>query len=140
MNNEISIINKTRSKVDLKFIEKVVDKFFRISKIRKDVSIVLVGDKRIRDINREYRKKDKVTDVLSFEESEAGDFFGEIIIDYAQIKRQAKKYSRNTKEELGYMLIHGLLHLSGFEDHTEKGRKRMEELGDAIFNEIIKKI
>jgi len=125
----IEINNKTRSNISEKTVRKVVEKFLEKNrKTGKEVSIVFVGDKAIRRINKEFRGKDKVTDVLSFEGEE--NFLGEILIDYAQIRRQAKKFGNSAKDELVFILVHGLLHLIGHEDETEKGRKKMERLGE----------
>jgi probable rRNA maturation factor len=131
----IDVVNKTRTKIDLKLVRRVVLRYLELNKEKRAVSVVFVGDKRIRDLNKKYRHKDKITDILSFE----GDnyFFGEIIIDYAQIKRQARIFSKNTKAELIFILIHGLLHLQGYDDMTEKGRLEMERLGEDFVKKII---
>ncbi len=125
----VEIINKTNARINLKFLKEVVEKFFSYYKIKnKEVSIAFVGDKTIRRLNKIYRKKDKITDILSFVGED--DFLGEIIIDYAQIKRQAKKFNNTIKQELVFILVHGLLHLIGYNDDTEKGRVEMEQLGE----------
>ena|SRR3989339_16390 len=131
----IEINNRTRHKLDIKLIKTVTARFLKqYSSANREVSIALVGDRVMRRLNREYRGRDKVTDVLSF--SGEGDYFGEIIIDYAQIKRQAKKFSPSPRAEFIFILVHGLLHLAGYDDKSEKGKKEMERLG----HEFIKKI
>ena len=109
-------------------------KYYKLE--NKEISIAFVGDKTIRELNKKYRKINKVTDVLSF--SGEDDFLGEIVIDYAQIKRQARKYSENINEELKFILIHGLLHLIGYEDKEENERKKMEEIGVGFINKMSK--
>jgi probable rRNA maturation factor len=64
------------------------------------------------------------------------DFLGEIVINYSQIKKQAKKYSNTIAQELIFILVHGLLHLIGYQDHTEKGIKEMEKLTYSFINNI----
>ena len=129
----VEINNKTKSRIDLLLIKRVTEKFLRTyKKIGFNVSIALVGDKKIRELNKNYRKINEVTDVLSFPGEEK--FLGEIIIDYSQIKRQAKKFGNKPKDELIFILVHGLLHLLGYNDKSEAGRKKMEKLG----NEFIK--
>ncbi|MBU4347150.1 rRNA maturation RNase YbeY, partial [Patescibacteria group bacterium] len=59
-----------------------------------------------------------------------GIFLGEVIIDYAQIKRQAREFGSGVNDELVFILVHGLLHLLGYDDKTEKGAKEMERLGE----------
>lgn len=131
----IEINNQTRQKIDLKLIKTITAGFLKQYKSEnRELSIALVGDRVIRRLNREYRGLDKVTDVLSFSGEE--NYFGEIIIDYAQIKRQAKKFSPSPQAEFIFILVHGLLHLAGYDDKDEKGKKEMERLG----REFIKKI
>ena len=124
----IEINNKTRAKIDIKLIKKITEKFFVYYKIEnKNISIAFVGDMLMSRLNDKYRGKNKPTDILSF--NGEGSDFGEIIINYAQIKRQTKKYSKSVKEELIFILVHGLLHLLGYEDESEEGKKSMEALG-----------
>ncbi len=125
----VEINNRTKNKIDLSLIKKVVEKFLRAyKKTDYSVSLAFVGDKRIRELNKNYRGIDQVTDVLSFPGEEK--FLGEIIIDYSQIKRQAGKFGNKPKDELIFILIHGLLHLLGYDDRTEAERKKMEKLGE----------
>ncbi|MFC1678104.1 rRNA maturation RNase YbeY [Patescibacteria group bacterium] len=127
--NSIEVNNITRSRIDLSLIKKVTQAFLKNYKIKnKEVSIALVGDKRIKDLNKAYRSKDQVTDVLAFPGED--EFLGEIIINYAQIKRQAKKFSKCTREELIFILVHGLLHLLGYTDKTENDREKMLKLAE----------
>ena len=131
----VDISNKTRSRIDLALTKRIADRFLREHKVgKKEISIVFVGDVVMRRLNKEYRKKDKTTDVLSFIGED--DFLGEIIISYQQIKRQSKLYKNSVRQELIFILTHGLLHLLGHEDETEKGRKKMEKLGEEFINRI----
>jgi len=126
----IEINVSTKEKVDKKKIVKAVEGVFEYLKEKKrDVSIAFVGEKRIKAINKSYRKKDYITDILAFNDEDGG----ELIVCLKQIKRQAKLYKNSEQEELQYILIHGTLHLLGFSDKTEKGRLKMEKLGDKIF-------
>ena len=125
----IEINNKTKAKIDTKLIKKIVEFFFVYYKIEnKNISVAFVGDTVITRLNSKYRGKNKATDILSFVGDE--DDFGEIIIDYAQVKRQAKKYSKSVKEELIFILVHGLLHLIGYEDKIDKEREKMIKMGE----------
>ncbi len=132
----VEVNNKTRSRIDLTLVKRVVQKILKYYNIRKgEVSIAFVGDQIIRGLNKRYRGVDKVTDVLAFSGQESS-FLGEVIINYAQVKRQAKHYSKSIKQELVFVLIHGLLHLLGYQDKTEKGRREMEELGKRFIGKL----
>ena len=81
----------------------------------KELNIALASDEEVRRLNRRYRRRDTSTDVLSFD-------YGEIIISYATAKKQAKSYGHSLEKELGKLVVHGVLHILGF-DHETKGDK-----------------
>lgn len=127
------------------FWQKVFKKASKVLKIRKSlkVSIALVGEKEIKNLNRIYRGKNSVTDVLSFAETKddfksisavAKNYIGEIIICYPRALKQAKENKQSLKQELSLLLVHGLLHLLGYHHQTKKERK----VRQAIENKIIK--
>jgi len=133
----VEIFNKTKNKINLKLVKTAAEKFLKAHKKEKhNLSIVFVGDKKIKELNKKYRKKNKITDILAFDGD--GDFFGEIIINYAQIRRQAKLYNNSVQKELIFILIHGLLHLLGYGDETEKERKEMIRKGEGFIKKFIK--
>jgi probable rRNA maturation factor len=131
----VNIVNKTRTKMDIALVRKISEKFLKkYKKDKLELSVVFVGDKRIKTINRTYRRYDKITDILSFEGEDES--FGELIIDYAQIKRQARNFNNTIKNELIFILVHGLFHLLGYEDKTEKEEKSMIRLGENFIREL----
>ena len=81
------------------------------------VSISFVNDKKIRELNKEYRDKDEVTDVLSFnidkEDAEGEYYLGDIVVNVEQAKRQAGDYGNSVEEEISELVAHGILHLMG---------------------------
>lgn len=105
-------------------------------KIQGTVEVVVVGDKAIQDLNRRYRGKNKVTDVLSFawEEDELAPsaMLGQVYISYPQIKRQAKSFECTPEEEFIRMLVHGLLHIVGYDHMTQKEADSMFPLQEKI--------
>ena len=131
----IDVANKTRTKININLVRKVSEQFLkRYKKYKLDLSVVFVGDRRIQVINKTYRGYDKVTDILSFEGEE--EFFGELIIDYAQVRRQAKYFNNSVKEELIFILVHGLFHLLGYEDKTEREEEKMIRLGEIFIKKL----
>lgn len=120
----------------------------KIKKTKAVVSLHCVGDQQIRSLNRRYRKKDKVTDVLSFP-MRTGKFFltdkkteedwGDIFICIPQIKRQAKEYGVSYKEELYRMTVHGVLHLLGYDHEAKKDATIMFPLQDMLVAACMKK-
>ncbi|MEK7508622.1 MAG: rRNA maturation RNase YbeY [Patescibacteria group bacterium] len=129
----IEIVSLVKDKKFDAWLKKVGEKVVKDLKIVKVVSVVLVGDKKIRELNRQYRKKNKVTDVLSFGDWQNPAFLGEIVISLPQIKRQAKEYGGEIKQELARILIHGLLHLTGLNHEESKSEeRRMFKKQDAL--------
>jgi probable rRNA maturation factor len=86
-----------------------------------DVSLAIVSDRRMRALNRQFRGKDAVTDVLSFPSGERG-FLGDIVIAAGVSKRQARDAGHTVQTELKVLALHGLLHLLGY-DHEEDAGK-----------------
>jgi probable rRNA maturation factor len=90
------------------------------------VNIILCDDSMQRKLNCYYRKLDCVTDVLSFAWDEPN-FLGEIYIAECQVKKQAPLYGNSYYKELKRVLVHGLLHLCGYDHHSKAQRKIMRE-------------
>ncbi|MBM7701483.1 rRNA maturation RNase YbeY [Metabacillus iocasae] len=102
-----------------------------------EVSVTFVDNERIQEINKEYRKKDKATDVISFALEEMGEgelaiigqemprVLGDIIISIPKTHEQAKEYGHSFLRELGFLTIHGFLHLLGYDHETEEQEKEM---------------
>ncbi len=130
MNFEIN--NLTKNRVDKVFLQKIAKGVFKSIKLReiKEISVAIIGDAKIKNLNKKYRRRDKVTDVLAFD-------YGEIFICLPQAKRQAKKLGHSLKNELATLLIHGILHLAGYEDETSKDRERMTKMQENIWRKII---
>ena len=128
---KIEINNRANYKIDLHLVNRVAAEFARAYKVpAKELSIAFVRDAEIKKINQTYRGLNRPTDVLSF--AGEGDDFGEVIIDYQQIKRQADEFGHGVRRELVFILVHGLWHLMGYNDQTEKGRREMIKLGEGF--------
>jgi probable rRNA maturation factor len=94
-------------------------------KLRGDVSVLLTGDRQIRRWNREFRGKNKATDVLSFPaipmEGVASAMAGDLAISVETADKQAKEQGHALAEELKVLVLHGLLHLAGYDHETDDG-------------------
>ena len=135
------IKNFTKQKLNQKYLNKIVEKTLESVKFKKpvEISLVVTGEKRIRSLNKKYRGVDKVTDVLSFGNDAINKtaknktvkfvdspngvlHLGEIFICYSQAVKQAKQKKHSVKKEMAVLLIHGILHLLGY-DHKEDYEK-----------------
>lgn len=109
-----------------------------------EVSITFVTNEAIQEINREYRDKDQPTDVISFALEEIGEgetviiaegmprVLGDIIISTERTDEQAAEYGHSFERELGFLAVHGFLHLLGYDHMTEEDEKVMFGKQDEI--------
>ena len=138
------IINTTEHEdIDFNELDKVIKFACKHLKVNNPMlNIVIVDKKRIQEINREYRNKDAVTDVISFAFEEVDDveydnirFLGEIYTCYDRCVEQASEYGHSVKREFCYLAVHGLLHLLGYDHMTEEDKKVMRAEEESILNE-----
>jgi probable rRNA maturation factor len=112
-----------------------------------EISVTFVSNERIWEINREYRDKDAPTDVISFAMEELGEgeiemigadmprVLGDIIISVERTHEQAEEYGHSFMRELGFLAVHGFLHLLGYDHMTEDDEKEMFTLQKEILDE-----
>ncbi|HDX9577572.1 rRNA maturation RNase YbeY [Bacillus cytotoxicus] len=120
-------------------IQQLVEKAAEIESVEDgaELSITFVDNERIQEINREYRDKDQPTDVISFAMEDMGEgemeivgvemprMLGDIIISVPRTKEQAEEYGHSFDRELGFLAVHGFLHLLGYDHMTEEEEKVM---------------
>ena len=125
----IEAVNRQRkTKIDTKAWESFADKAAdAIGKAGSTATVAFVSDKAIRDLNRQFRGIDKATDVLSFPADEI-DNLGDIAISVDTAARQAKENGLTFDEEVAQLILHGLLHLSGYDHETDNGEMNRLEL------------
>jgi probable rRNA maturation factor len=94
-----------------------------------EVDVLLADDRTLRRLNREFRGKDKPTDVLSFPAAEefAAGHAGDLAISLETAARQAREHGHSLRDEVRVLLLHGLLHLSGMDHETDKGEMAARE-------------
>jgi len=112
-----------------------------------EISVSFVDNDQIREMNRQYRGKDSVTDVLSFPMGDNGVYdinretgakiLGDIVISVPRAMEQARTYGHTLEREIGYLTAHSMLHLLGY-DHEDGGlaRVRMREKEERVMREL----
>ncbi|MBO1579170.1 rRNA maturation RNase YbeY [Bacillus sp. XF8] len=102
-----------------------------------ELSVTFVDNERIQEINRDYRDKDQPTDVISFAMEDMGEgemeivgveiprMLGDLIISIPRAKEQAEEYGHSFDRELGFLALHGFLHLLGYDHMTDEDEKEM---------------
>lgn len=110
-----------------------LDKLDRLDAEVSDVSIAIVDDESMRNLNRKFRKKNKTTDVLTFPADDSyadpnakGRPLGDIVISIDQARRQAADEKHSLATEIRYLILHGVLHALGYDHETDRGE--MNEL------------
>lgn len=88
---------------------------------------LITSDDELRRLNREFRKKDSATDVLAFPAADANGFLGEIAISFEHAREQASDYRLPIHQEIGILMLHGVLHLLGMDHETDHGRMARAE-------------
>jgi probable rRNA maturation factor len=88
---------------------------------------LITSDKELRRLNREFRKHDYATDVLSFPAADSGAFLGDIAISFAKAKQQATEHGHSVQQEVEILMLHGLLHLLGMDHETDRGQMARAE-------------
>ncbi|OHD19764.1 MAG: rRNA maturation RNase YbeY [Spirochaetes bacterium GWD1_27_9] len=120
-----------------KDVEKWIKKVLKELNLKnKSCSLFFCKDETIRELNKNYRNKDYVTDVLSFSQLEgdvieSSNFLGDIVLCVDQAIRQAKQYENDVLQEISFLILHSILHLLGHDHETDNGE--MEELEKKIF-------
>jgi len=137
-------INNNYGYENYEYLKEVVQKTLEHEKACNAIlSIIFVGTEEIQEINRVYRGKDAVTDVISFAFEDNGvstpenlRVLGDIYICITRMQEQAVEYGHSEKRELSFLTVHGLLHLLGYDHMEQEEEKVMFALQEEILNEL----
>jgi probable rRNA maturation factor len=109
-----------------------------------ELSVLFVGSTAMRSLNRRYLRRDRDTDVMAFPLGSGGRGIrgacplGDVVVSLDRAARQARRIGTGLNAELLLCLVHGILHLRGFDDCTAAGRRAMEQRQEAIVHEALK--
>lgn len=144
-------IDRRKTKIILNSMLECLSDGLKNNVLHTELSILFVNDKLIMEMNRNYRGKNKITDVLSFPQMSFNNsenetvmmalkqppLLGDIVINTYQAARQAERYGVNLQSEIIRLLTHGFLHLLGYDHEKDKEEaKRMKALENKIFKKI----
>jgi probable rRNA maturation factor len=117
---EVVLLNRQRRRrVDASRVRRVLRGAARALRVSGEVALVLAGDRTLHRLNRDYRGKDRPTDVLSFPGEEAG--LGDIVISVPTAARNARRLGRTLPQELDVLALHGFLHVLGYDHEKDDG-------------------
>ena len=95
-----------------------------------ELSFIFVSDEYLLDLHQRFMNKDSLTDILTFDYSEDGYISGDIFISVSRVRENAIEYKVEFEEELNRVMIHGVLHLLGYDDRDEIARLEMRKKED----------
>ena len=144
MNNTFDIFNEIDYKEDYSYLDDVINHTFEVLNITNaNMSVILIDDKKMHELNKTYRGVDRSTDVLSFalEDNNSIELpireLGEVYVSIPKMKEQAKEFNHSEKRELAFLVCHGLLHLLGY-DHTKSKEEEEKQFGlqDKVLSDL----
>ena len=142
--NTFDIFNEYNYDKDYSYLNDVINHTFEVLKIKNaNMSVILIDDDKMHELNKEYRGVDRTTDVLSFALEDNEDIklpireLGDVFVSIPKMLEQAKEFNHSEKRELSFLVCHGLLHLLGY-DHTksEEDEKIQFGLQDQILSDL----
>lgn len=150
----IHIDKEFRIYLNQEWLQRVVEHTLAVKDFNSEVelSLVVTVEETVQKLNRQYRGTDEPTDVLSFAliERPPGDdtpfitppdgiiHLGEVVISYPQAARQAEENGQGTEQELALLIVHGVLHLLGYEHDEPAQEREMKALEQRVLSEIEK--
>ncbi len=142
--NDYKIIDEYGCDFDYSYLNKIIDKTLEMENVlSSNFAIVFIDDEKMHELNKNYRGIDRTTDVLSFAFEDNNKIcynirqLGEIYVSIPKMVSQAREYGHSEKRELAFLVVHGLLHLLGY-DHTLgiEEEKEMFEKQELVLNEF----
>lgn len=129
---KVNLINKFNNEDYLDLINKVlVNSENKLQIKNKSINIILVDNEEIKNLNNTYRKKDKITDVLTFPDGYLNNL-GDIFISIPKCISQAEELGHSFDRELGFLVVHGFLHSIGYNHDTIEEEREMTKIQEAV--------
>ncbi|BAL80948.1 rRNA maturation RNase YbeY [Caldisericum exile] len=138
----VDVLSKVRKyKVNKCALKNIIRTIFEELHVKERgyISIALLSKNAIRELNKKYRNKDKPTNVLSFQidYKKGKDLYGEILISPEVAHEEAKKLGNNFNDYFIFLIIHGVLHLLGYDHEKEEEKVLMEEVEEKLLQVIL---
>ena len=132
---KINFFNETNK--NIREYERVIRDVFKTINSKKEFNVIFVDEAEIKRINKEFRKIDKVTDVISFALIDDNEIvqtneLGDVFICVEKALSQAEEYGHSARREFAFLAVHGYLHLCGYDHQTKEEEKVMFDLQEKI--------
>ena len=143
---EVQIAPEFATEISASHYEAVAKSTLLLEGRAGSITLVITGDKSIQDLNRDFMGKDTPTDVLAFaaqEEAgpfvaapEAQEYLGDVIVSYPRAQEQAEQFGHPLEQELDLLIVHGILHLLGYDHATPDEKALMWSRQETILKEL----
>ncbi len=112
--------------IDISTVNNWIQKCVKSKRYKNNIiCIIFTTDKNLLDINKQFLQKDYLTDIITFSYSENNELSGDIFISIDRVKENAQKYDVSFRDEILRVIIHGILHLMGYEDYNDQDKQVM---------------
>ena len=115
-------------------------KFKKFENLKTNINFILADDKFLKKLNTDFLNKKKTTNVLSFPNknffNNKDNFLGEVFLSYETCKKEAEDFKISNKDRIGHLIVHGTLHLLGYDHKTKKDEKKMVNIESKILNSL----
>lgn len=146
-NVDVRVDERYRRRVESKVLREAAEATLELQDVKDahHLTVVITEDQVLRELNRRYRGLDTSTDVLAFPNETKGPFvdvpglpryLGDVIISFPQAETQALEAGNDLVAELQLLVVHGVLHLLGYDDQVERERARMWQAQQAVLDEL----
>lgn len=133
INNQQDLLKVNQSIKDI--LQNIAEKTAELEGYSQgEISFALVTNSQIQELNKKYRQIDSPTDVLSF--SMDDEIWGDIIISTERAQAQAEEYGHSIERELGYLVVHGILHLLGYDHKNSGDKEEMRRKEERVLSEL----
>ncbi len=130
-------VETTVSKNNLCAKYKLVDFILVEKRVAKEINFIFCNDNYLQKINKEYLQHTDLTDVITFDHSQGKKLTGDIYISIERVKENASKFNATFKSEIARVMIHGILHLIGYNDKSKIEKKLMREMENKFLKKVL---
>lgn len=132
---KVNIVSECERELRLQSLQKVAETALRSEGIKKNLTVIISSDQTIIELNKRYFSRDSLTDVISFSLNEKK-LLGEVYVCLSEAERLSRQLSRPLEAELALYIIHGILHLAGYDDRTDRDFNKMHRREDELLRKL----
>ena len=116
---------------------KLADFILGEKRVAKEINFIFCNDDYLQKINEKHLQHTDLTDVITFDYSQRKKLIGDIYISIERVKENASKFDTTFKSEIARVMIHGILHLTGYDDKSKTEKKRMREMENKFLKKVL---